>query len=249
MIQALVQLLYLSISGYDILQLYIFDPIEANAEMKEQFPLNFVMKFFDKDAAKLGSFMITGSIIVIIASILGIIGALKLYKWLLIPLIIVEFARFIMLLSTHITVMILWKKKLNLGVLIAATVAGGFLLLLIGYMWAAVVAFFQILQLIRTDKYKALYGDDPLHPRWNSIEHSNQAVEKVRMYKTPNFDQITPLKNERTTIAKKQPPFKDKAITTIQINEPNIEQAVREFRNWYGHELPVMRKSNLIRFA
>uniref|UniRef100_A0A1S4K369 Uncharacterized protein n=1 Tax=Culex quinquefasciatus TaxID=7176 RepID=A0A1S4K369_CULQU len=96
--------------------------------------------------------------------IVMIVGAFKLLRYLHVPFIILEFARLTLLTLAHVTTMMVVKKQLNLGDLIALTIAGGFGLLLLFYLWACVVSLFQIIGIIQTEKYQALFGKDPIAP-------------------------------------------------------------------------------------
>ncbi|EAT39535.1 AAEL008665-PA [Aedes aegypti] len=62
----------------------------------------------------------------LLSCILMILGALKVQKWLLLPFIILELIRLCILSLIHVIGMMVIKKQLNLGDLIAITIAGGF---------------------------------------------------------------------------------------------------------------------------
>lgn len=67
-----------------------------------------------------------------------------------------DFIRLIALLASHILVMMVFKKQLNLGVLIAASSAGGFFILFLGYMWCCSIAFFQIVGVVNSQSYQKM---------------------------------------------------------------------------------------------
>lgn len=145
------------------------------------------------------AFMVAWAVLYIIGCGLAIFGALKLKKWLLLPFIIAEFVRVIIHFALHITLMIILKKKLNLGLLIAVTLAGGFLILYLGYNWATSVALFQIIELVHTERYRKLYGEDPFHPHLSPNytyasqpppQHGYGTVENVRVLVTPRSGDI-----------------------------------------------------------
>jgi len=48
------------------------------------------------------------------------------------------------------------KKNWNLGVLIAACCAGGFLILLLLYLWGVSFAMFQMIGVVNSKKYRAM---------------------------------------------------------------------------------------------
>ncbi|XP_058124260.1 uncharacterized protein LOC131282119 [Anopheles ziemanni] len=91
-------------------------------------------------------------------------GAYFMKRYLLVPYILVELLRLVCITLTHVIGMIVIKKSINVGYLIAFTIAGGFALLLLFYLWACVVALMQILKIVRSPEYIAVFGDDPLAP-------------------------------------------------------------------------------------
>ncbi|XP_053676700.1 uncharacterized protein LOC128726882 [Anopheles nili] len=91
-------------------------------------------------------------------------GAYYMKRYLLVPFILVELLRLTCITLTHVIGMIVIKKSINVGYLIALTIAGGFALLLLFYLWACVVALMQILKIVRSPKYIAVFGDNPLAP-------------------------------------------------------------------------------------
>ncbi|XP_055644246.1 uncharacterized protein LOC129780233 [Toxorhynchites rutilus septentrionalis] len=95
----------------------------------------------------------------ILCCVLVIAGALKIQKYMLLPFILVDFIRLCILTLTHIIAMLVIKKMINLGDLIALTITGGFGLLLLFYSWACVVALFQIIGIVKSEKYRSLYGN------------------------------------------------------------------------------------------
>lgn len=66
--------------------------------------------------------------ILIFTCLLNIVGSLKMFKYILIPFIIIELMRLLCILAAHIVFMMVIKVQLNLGVHIAVTTAGGFLI-------------------------------------------------------------------------------------------------------------------------
>nr|XP_019558975.2 uncharacterized protein LOC109427849 [Aedes albopictus] len=100
----------------------------------------------------------------LLSCILMIVGALKVQRYLLLPFIVLDVIRLCVLSLIHVTGMMVIKKQLNLGDLIAITIAGGFGLLLLFYMWACVVALYQIFGIVTTEKYRSMFGNDPTTP-------------------------------------------------------------------------------------
>ncbi|XP_037957093.1 uncharacterized protein LOC119687021 [Teleopsis dalmanni] len=136
---------------------------------------------------------------------LAIYGSFRLLKWFLAPFIVSELIRVIYCLTWHIVLMIILKKVINLGVLIAFTLLGGFIILFLAYNWAASVALFQIFSLVNSERYRRLYGDDPIHPyilpSGNNVEGYQNvygAIENIRVLVTPNYNDIDELKQKQT---------------------------------------------------
>ncbi|XP_036322611.1 uncharacterized protein LOC118736679 [Rhagoletis pomonella] len=172
----------------------------------------------------------------IIWCILAIFGALKLKKWFLLPFMISEFIRVMQACATHIILMIILKKKLNLGILIALTLLGGFLILYLGYNWATSVALFQIIELVHTARYRKLYGDDPFNPQIPpsyanaSLQHAYGTVENVRVLVTPSSGDIDEQKRRQ-----------GKALTTAM---PVIAVLPANYRNSYGPQVEKKQRNS-----
>ncbi|XP_017062988.2 uncharacterized protein LOC108102487 [Drosophila eugracilis] len=119
------------------------------------------------------------------AAILSIWGAVKLRKWFVVPLGVFEFFYFINITFLHIVLMIMLKKQINLGLLIILTLMGCFYILFVGYNACTCVAMFQIITLVKSERYRELYGDDPFHPlamRSSHPEDSEKPAQVLRMY-------------------------------------------------------------------
>ncbi|KAH8353181.1 hypothetical protein KR084_009439 [Drosophila pseudotakahashii] len=119
------------------------------------------------------------------AAILSIWGALKLKKWLVLPLAAFEFAYFINITFLHIVLMIMLKKQINLGFLIILTLLGCFYIFFVGYNGITCVAMYQIIGLVKSARYRELYGEDPFHPlamRTSPSKDSEKPPQVLRMY-------------------------------------------------------------------
>nr|XP_016934615.1 uncharacterized protein LOC108013325 [Drosophila suzukii] len=119
------------------------------------------------------------------AAILSIYGALRLRKWFVIPLAVFEFFYFINFTFLHIVLMIMLKKQINLGYLIILTLAGCFYILFVGYNSCTCVAMFQIISLVKSARYREIYGDDPFHPlamRNSHPRESEKPPQVLRMH-------------------------------------------------------------------
>ena len=126
----------------------------------------------------------------VISCLLAIVAALKIWKWLLIPYIILDLIRLCCLLSCHIVVMMIYKKQINLGVLIALSSAGGFFLLYLGYMWCCSISLFQMIGVINSKSYQKLLSNVSKVSEKNLKNNSNVSyitpgVQKTQYTKTP----------------------------------------------------------------
>ncbi|XP_011197262.3 uncharacterized protein LOC105221833 [Bactrocera dorsalis] len=189
----------------------IVNPIMKLFRDDEQFGKNInilrILNWIDSNVQGFIAFIVTLMVLYLTGCGLAIFGALKLKKWFLLPFIIADFLRVIFGFASHIIFMIILKKKLNLGFLIVVTLAGGFIILYLGYNWATSVALFQIIELIHTERYRKLYGDDPFHPQLppNYIDasqlpslHGYGTVENVRVLVTPRSGDVDEQKLRQT---------------------------------------------------
>lgn len=90
------------------------------------------------------------------ACAINIVASLKIWRLLSIPYILLDIIRLLFLFVTHIGLCMIYKKQLNLGVLIAVSCAGGFVLLFLSYLWSCSIAFFQIVGVVNSKAYKKL---------------------------------------------------------------------------------------------
>ncbi|XP_016963085.1 uncharacterized protein LOC108033318 [Drosophila biarmipes] len=119
------------------------------------------------------------------AAVLSIYGALKLRKWFVIPLAVFEFFYVVSFTFLHIVLMIMLKKLINLGYLIILTILGCFYILFLGYNACTCVAMFQIITLVKSARYREIYGDDPFHPlamRTSHQRESEKPLQVLRMH-------------------------------------------------------------------
>ncbi|XP_055923830.1 uncharacterized protein LOC129954141 [Eupeodes corollae] len=187
----------------------------------------------------------------VISSALAIYAALKLQKVLLIPYICSQFVQFLTSLGTHIIAMIILKKIVNLGILIGMTLAGGFYLLFLGYSWAGAVGLFQIIILVNSQKYKILYGEDPLAPREknNILRNDNVFKENDKIVKNNNYNNIYNQPDagyKRKRLIEDHAPWQygGRIISVIPVDQQdNDDVELIHFNNWHWNELVGMKKS------
>ncbi|XP_073823391.1 uncharacterized protein [Musca autumnalis] len=212
--------LALIIFGLDILNpiLKIFNEDE---HFRHHFVVKKLTKMVDEDSEKLLILFHLYLFGHMISSVSAFYGAWKIKKYYLIPLAIFEFVRVLYCLAFHILLMTVCKNKLNLGILITATLGGGFVILYLGYNWATLVALYQIITLINSERYKSVYGDDPFHPLIPKT-YNPDVMENVRVLVTPSSLDIDEQKLRNAT---KQP-------TVIAVIPTEQGNHVQRSLNW-----------------
>lgn len=116
--------------------------------------LNKTSTFADTKEFCLATISFNGGFIVV--CLLDIVAALRVWRWLSVPYIVFDAVRLAGLVACHVIVMMIFKKKLNLGVLIAASCAGGFFILFLAYMWGCSIALFQMVGVVNSKEYKKM---------------------------------------------------------------------------------------------
>ncbi|KAM8717492.1 hypothetical protein ACLKA7_004221 [Drosophila subpalustris] len=187
----------------------------------------------------------------IASALLGIFGALRLHKWLVIPLALFELVYFLGITIAHIVLMIMLKKQINLGLLIILTLVGSFYCLFAGYNCVTCIAMFQIICLVKSPKYRQLYGEDPFHPIPLRRPHgSYDSVQQFRILGMPDDTDI----DEQKRLAKLGlwPNRQPRVISVIPVQMPSVhlkwwqQQALDKddqledsavLRNWQRGEL------------
>lgn len=112
----------------------------------------------------------------IIACMLNIIAALKIFRWLTLPYVLMDFIRLSGLFACHVMLMMIFKKKINLGVLIAASSLGGFFILFLVYMWSCSIAFYQMVGVVNSKEYQKLVS---LGELMNEKKIKNMTISSV----------------------------------------------------------------------
>lgn len=130
-----------------------------------------------------------------------------------------DIVRIIYILAAHILLMMVWKKQLNLGLLIALTVLGGFLILYLFYLMLCSVALFQIISIVNTKEYKLML---------RNVVSANPVVQ-TQMYKMPDYSTVTPEKVSVSTISKLKSKSNKNAIQYGNNNNNNTEMFASDF--------------------
>ncbi|XP_016963086.1 uncharacterized protein LOC108033319 [Drosophila biarmipes] len=100
----------------------------------------------------------------IIACILAAFGAYKLKKYHVIPLAIFEFIFTVQVVVFTIISLRIARHIVPLATLILITLCLTFYAMLVAYDTLTLIAFVQIMFLVRSERYQRLYGTDPLNP-------------------------------------------------------------------------------------
>ncbi|ALC38301.1 CG14007 [Drosophila busckii] len=245
MLQNLTLSIFLFVQGVHIFD-YLIDLMEQDAQYRSS---SLVRKFIDwvHDAPdNVLIFLQVCCYLHILTAILGILN-----KWLLLPLALLELLTFLSYLILHIISMIVLKKKINLGLLIVLTLVGSFWCLFVGYNAVTCIAMYQIITLVRSSRYRQLYGEDPFHPlAMQRISAGKDSVQQLRMLQTPEETDI----DEQKRLAKlaQWPKRRPQIISVIPVQAPAPQlkwwqlQALdkearlddsRVYRNWQRDEL------------
>ncbi|XP_049277141.1 uncharacterized protein LOC125760751 isoform X2 [Anopheles funestus] len=144
-------------------------------------------------------------------------GAYFMKQYLLAPFVLVELARLICITLTHVIAMMVIKKSINVGYLIALTIAGGFALLLLFYLWGCVVALMQILRIVRSPEYIAVFGDNPLAP-----VNLGETTPPMNDHATREWNGTGLKPTERNHINKNLERLPPTELSTGQFNGPNM---------------------------
>ncbi|XP_001968836.3 uncharacterized protein LOC6540749 [Drosophila erecta] len=102
--------------------------------------------------------------------ILAAYGAFKLKKYHAIPLAIFEFLYTVQVVVLVIISLRIARHIVPLATLILMTVGLTFYAMLVAYDTLALIAFVQIMFLVRSQRYRRLYGPDPLNPVPNGMQ-------------------------------------------------------------------------------
>uniref|UniRef100_A0A182Q625 Uncharacterized protein n=1 Tax=Anopheles farauti TaxID=69004 RepID=A0A182Q625_9DIPT len=148
-------------------------------------------------------------------------GAYYMKQYLLAPFVVVEFLRLTCVTLTHVIGMMVIKKSINVGYLIALTIAGGFALLLLFYLWACVVALMQILKIVRSPEYVAVFGDNPLAPV-EPGQTTPVGAFRLNDHATGEWNVNASKPSQRTQLAKNLERLPPTALSVGQFNGPNM---------------------------
>ncbi|KAH8351880.1 hypothetical protein KR084_000362, partial [Drosophila pseudotakahashii] len=107
----------------------------------------------------------------IIACVLAAFGAYKLKKYHVIPLAIFEFFFTVQVVVLSIISLRIARHIVPLATLIMLTIGLTFYAMLVAYDTLALIAFVEIMFLVRTERYQRLYGTDPLNPISGGMPH------------------------------------------------------------------------------
>ncbi|XP_055851895.1 uncharacterized protein LOC129916128 [Episyrphus balteatus] len=244
--QAFVKILILAIYGTSL-----FTSTKSFIEKNEQQNQDvFIMKVVDEITGHPETYTIVFNVFFafdVVSGSSAIYAALKLQKMFLIPYIFSQFILFLTSLGVHVIAMIILKKIVNLGILIGMTLTGGFYILYLGYSWAGAVGLFQIIILVNSQKYKVLYGEDPLAPREKItiLPKGHELSENNKTnYKHFHNNQPGDFKRKRLIDDQPQWQYGGKVISVIPVDQQDTDDVeLIHFKNWHWNELVGMKKS------
>ncbi|XP_017098756.2 uncharacterized protein [Drosophila bipectinata] len=127
----------------------------------------------------------------IVSCIIAAFGAYKLKRYHVIPLAIFEFIYTVQIVVVAIFTLRMVRRIVPLATLILLTIILTFYAMLVAYDTLVLVAFIQIMHLVRTERYQRLYGNDPLNPILDGIpqldllEGSPNAPNPIIIYVMP----------------------------------------------------------------
>ncbi|KAH8324782.1 hypothetical protein KR074_000903 [Drosophila pseudoananassae] len=127
----------------------------------------------------------------IMSCIIAAFGAYKLKRYHVIPLAIFELIYTVQIVVVAIFSLRIVRHVVPLATLILLTIILTFYAMLVAYDTLVLVAFIQIMHLVRTERYQRLYGNDPLNPILDGIpqldlpEGSPNAPNPIIIYVMP----------------------------------------------------------------
>lgn len=139
-----------------------------------------IQKPFFADSEEYYLFMLIFNGSCAVACLLNVLAALKTWRWLSVPYILLIGVRLAGALAIYVLGMMVYKKQWNLGVLIAACCGGGFVFLYLGYMWACSIAMFQIIGIVRSPDYqKSILLGSPAPPLQRNVTVASLQIKNL----------------------------------------------------------------------
>lgn len=109
---------------------------------------------------------------------------------------------------------------------------------LMGYLWACVVSLFQIIFIVNSKEYRALYGDNPLRmpPKLLNKPPKTAKIERVKFFPSPNFNKESDKLKLSPKIDKyDRHPFGIAQSQRIQNEYNEIRRNYLSQSHYYGH--------------
>lgn len=118
-----------------------------------------------------------------VSQLMNIVSAMKMWRFLSIPYIFLELFRLAILSFSLVLTLLAIKKSMNLGYLIVASIVGGFGLLLLFYFWYCTVAFFSMVSVVKSDRYKKQLILNPLKVGGKSQNkgHNSKSISTITL--------------------------------------------------------------------
>ncbi|KAH8269337.1 hypothetical protein KR018_004613 [Drosophila ironensis] len=106
----------------------------------------------------------------IVSCIIAAFGAYKLKRYHVIPLAIFEFFYTVQVVIIAVIALRIARHIVPLATLILLTLGLTAYAMLVAYDTLALIAFVQIMCLVRSKRYQRIYGSDPLHPVFKRVD-------------------------------------------------------------------------------
>ncbi|XP_064553584.1 uncharacterized protein LOC135438954 [Drosophila montana] len=138
------------------------------------------------------------TIIHCMSCIIAAYGAYKLKRYLVLPLAIFEFVYIVQIITLFVLFLRIVRHFVSLEKLILLTLTATAYAMLTVYDFVALLAFEQILKLVRSRQYQQLYGSDPFRPRLNATQtkHVNVVNVDKNAPKWWQIENLEPISNE-----------------------------------------------------
>ncbi|EDX03848.1 uncharacterized protein LOC6731106 [Drosophila simulans] len=156
-------------------------------------------------------------------------GAYKLKKYHVIPLAIFEFIYTVQVVVLVIITLRIARHIVPLATLILMTLALSFYAMLVAYDTLALIAFVQIMFLVRSQRYIRLYGPDPLNPVTNGVQ-SNQMASKNPITQQPIIIYVMPKAGQKLWDVPQSKWWQDEKTDVSVPQKANYEESSEFFQ-------------------
>ncbi|XP_002051427.2 uncharacterized protein [Drosophila virilis] len=171
------------------------------------------------------------TIIHCMSCIMAAFGAYKLKRYFVLPLAIFEFVYIVQILTLFVLFLRIVRHFVSLEKLILLTLTATAYAMLTVYDFLALIAFEQILKLVRSRQYQELYGSDPFRPTINIVNVSPKVFKNMpKWWQAENSEAIsdTPNMNYAQDEAHKHFQSQELLAEVLLRNAINLDYAHRK---------------------